>query len=107
MAGRDAILSVLKQLDMIDKLPEVERHAASARVLDYTSRPLCTSNGLIRFLISPGEELRVDQPLARVYSALGQVEETFRAECAGFVLGVTDHARVTPGGEVIAIAEAS
>lgn len=105
MAGRDAVLNVLHHLGMIENPSDGERHPASAKVLDYTSRPHCTSNGLIRFMISPGAKISVKQPLARVYSAFGLVEETLRAECNGFVLGVTDHARVTPGGEVIAIAE--
>ena len=105
VAGRDAILGVFKQLGMIDAEPKTKPHRAATKVHDYTSRPLCTSSGLIRFLVSPGDEIRVNQPLARVFSAFGMVEETMRAECDGFVLGVTDHARVTPGYEVIAIAE--
>lgn len=105
MAGRDAILGVLKHLEMIDAEPEAKPHRAAASVHDYTSRPLCRSSGLIRFLISPGDEIRAGQSLAQVYSAFGMIEETIRAECDGFVLGVADHARVAPGYEVIAIAE--
>jgi predicted deacylase len=56
-------------------------------------------------MIAPGDKIKVNQPLARVYSAFGSVEETLRAECTGFVLGVTDQARATPGSEVVAIAQ--
>jgi predicted deacylase len=105
MAGRDAVLGVLHHLGLIETWTPTEQDPARSRVLDYTDRPHCASNGLIRFLVAPGDQIRVDQPLARVYSAFGSVEETLRAECTGFVLGVTDQARATPGSEVIAIAE--
>ncbi|MGW8368788.1 MAG: hypothetical protein ACWGPN_08925, partial [Gammaproteobacteria bacterium] len=78
---------------------------ATSRVLDYTSRPHCTSSGLVRFSVAPGDRIESDEPVARVLSAFGSVEETLRADCAGFVLGVADHARAVPGSEVIAIAE--
>jgi len=105
MAGRDAVLMVLNHLGVIETEVDAEAHPAASQVLDYTSHPHCTSNGLIRFMISPGARISVKQPLARVYSPFGPVEETLRAECGGFVLGVTDQARVSPGDEVIAIAE--
>ena len=85
--------------------PRTKKHPASAQVLDYTSSPICMSNGVIRFLISPGDRIRPKQPLARIYSAFGSTEETLHATCSGFVLGVTDVARATPGSEVVAIAK--
>jgi hypothetical protein len=105
MAGRDAVLGVLAHLGMLTTAPATKKHPASARVHDYTSEPHSKSDGLIRYLISPGDRIKVKQPLARIYSAFGSVQETLRAECAGFVLGVTDHARATPGAEVVAIAQ--
>jgi predicted deacylase len=74
-------------------------------VLGYTSRPHCTSSGLIRFSVAPGDKVKAEEAVAQVFSAFGSVEETLRADCAGFVLGVADHARAVPGSEVIAIAE--
>jgi predicted deacylase len=78
---------------------------ASSQVLDYTSRPHCTSSGLVRFAVAPGDEVATGAIVARVFSAFGSIEETLRAEHSGFVLGVADHARAVPGSEVIAIAE--
>jgi predicted deacylase len=104
-AGRDAVLGVLASLDMLAGETQTKKHPASAQVLDYTSAPLCMSNGVIRFLISPGDPIRPKQALARIYSAFGSTEETLHSVCTGFVLGVTDHARATPGSEVVAIAK--
>jgi predicted deacylase len=73
--------------------------------LRYTNRPLCSTSGLIRFRVRPGEEIRKGQLLAEVFSAFGSREESLSATADGFVLGLEDHARVLPGREVIAIAE--
>ena len=104
-AGVEAVLTVLAMLDMIEPRT-VEGPADSSRqVLHYTDRPLCTTSGLIRFFVEPGEEIRKGQQLATVYSAFGLREETLAADGDGFVLGLRDHARVLPGHAVIAIAE--
>jgi predicted deacylase len=104
-AGRDAVLGAIASLGLLDGVPQTTKHPAAAQVLDYTSSPFCMSNGVIRFLISPGDRIRPKQPLARIYSAFGSTEETLHATCSGFVLGVTDVARATPGSEVVAIAK--
>jgi predicted deacylase len=106
-SGMTAILSVLKFMKMIDwwKPPPVQTNLSGP--LMYTNRPLCTSSGLIRFSVSPGQAIQKDQVLARVYSAFGSDEESLRATAGGIVLGLEDHARVLPGREVIAIAERS
>jgi predicted deacylase len=71
----------------------------------YTNRPLCASSDLVRFAVTPGNRMKANQPLARIYSAFGSCEETLRAAAPGYVLGLADHARGLPGSEVIAIAE--
>jgi predicted deacylase len=98
------MLHVLRHLGLIESAVERTPHPASSRVLDYTSRPHCTSSGLIRFAVTPGDRVKAEQTVARVFSAFGSVEETLRADRAGYVLGVADHARAVPGSEVIAIA---
>lgn len=105
-AGKRAVLGVLHELGMtdIDGYNEPERLTPS-HVLDYTSRPHCTSSGIIRFSVNPGDVISANQELGRVYSAFGVVEETLRARRPGYVLGVSDHARAVPGSEVVAIAE--
>jgi len=105
-SGKAAILGVLHALGMTRAGPRANtRHRQAAPVYDYTNKPLCTSSGIIRFLVTPGESVRAHQELGRVYSAFGSVEESLRAARPGYVLGVSDHARALPGTEVIAIAE--
>jgi predicted deacylase len=105
-AGKAAILGVLHALGMTRAgAPDGPKRPPKAAVHDYTNRPLCTSSGIIRFSVTPGESVRANQELGRVYSAFGSVEESLRAARPGYVLGVSDHARALPGSEVIAIAE--
>jgi predicted deacylase len=104
-AGKTAVLSTLQQLDMIE-MPEIGGAIGTdARLLRYTNQPVCSTSGLIRFLVAPGESVRRGQKLAHVYSAFGSREETLLARGAGYILGLNDHARVLPGREVIAIGE--
>ena len=103
-AGTNAVLSTLRSMEMIEWFLPVER-LATRTPLRYTNRPLCSTSGLIRFAVRPGERIREGQLLARVFSAFGSCEESLTATAAGFVLGLEDHARALPGREVIAIAE--
>ena len=106
VAGRDAVLSTLRSMEMIDWfLPA--GHPGTGAALRYTNRPLCSTSGLIRFDVQPGQEIRKGQILAQVFSAFGSREESLLATADGFVLGLEDHARVLPGREVIAVAERS
>jgi len=102
--GQAAVLGVLEHLGCIATAPVSVPHPASSRVLDYTSRPHCTSSGLVRFSVTPGDRVKARQTVAQVFSAFGSVEETLQAERDGYVLGIADHARAVPGSEVIAIA---
>jgi predicted deacylase len=103
-AGTNAVLSTLQTMEMIEWFTLVAPPAGK-KPLRYTNRPLCSSSGLIRFHVHPGEEIRQGQLLAEVFSAFGSREESLLATADGFVLGLEDHARVLPGREVIAIAE--
>jgi len=104
-AGTRAVLSILHKLDMIDYPEGVARAHAAANALAYSDRPLCSTCGLIRFFVEPGEAIRKGQKLATVYNAFGSREETLVANSDGYVLGLEDNARVLPGRPVIAIAE--
>lgn len=105
-AGKTAILRILRQMGMLATDPDDDDDTPiEPRVLDYTNQPLCTSSGIIRFCVEPGEAVEANQELGRVYSAFGSREETLRAAGPGYVLGVSDNARALPGTEVIAIAE--
>lgn len=105
-AGKKAMLGILAGLGMLTRELAREAPARSPKgVLAYTSRPHCTSSGILRFSVTPGDEIKADQKVAQVFSAFGSLEETLRARKPGYVLGVADHARALPGTEVIAIAE--
>lgn len=105
-AARDAVLRVLARLGMLAADATPVDDATSPRTpCAYTNAPLCTKNGLLRFMVRPGEHVRAGQALAHVYSAFGSLEETLRATAPGLVLGLEDHARALPGREFIAIAE--
>ncbi len=104
-AGKRAVLATLAMLDMIDTDAGTNRATPAAQALSYTDRPLCSTCGLIRFFVQPGEAIRKGQKLATVYNAFGSREETLIAGGDGYVLGLEDNARVLPGRAVIAIAE--
>lgn len=104
-AGAGALRAVLQSLSMVEGDGLSKHTPAPPAPLKYSNKPLCTTSGLIRFAVAPGQEIRKGQLLARVYSAFGSCEESLFAQADGFVLGLEDHARVLPGREVIAIAE--
>ena len=104
-AGMTAVFDVLAELDMLDPVVTAGESPGDAVRLRYTNRPLSRTSGLVRFTVAPGELVEKDQVVARIYSAFGSCEETLRARAPGYVLGVADHARTVPGGEVIAIGE--
>ena len=101
----EAVLRVLHCLDMLTTDAAPDDSAESAMPCEYTNKPLCTKNGLLRFAVQPGERVTTGQALAHVYSAFGSLEETLTATAPGLVLGLEDHARALPGREFIAIAQ--
>lgn len=72
------------------------------RILYYLDRPACTTSGIIRFLIEPGQMVIKGRPLAKVFNAFGKLLETLKAESDGIVLGHTDSSVVFPGMKVMA-----
>lgn len=104
-AGTAAVLAVLAELGMLGGAPVRRAGPSGQQPLRYSDHPLCTTSGLVRFTVEPGEQIATGQRLAQVYSAFGSREETLRAITDGVVIGLEDHARVMPGRAVIAIAE--
>ena len=105
-AGKAAVFGALADLG-VTKANESQQTSVATRpcVLSYTSHPRSTSSGIVRYLVTPGDQIESSQKVAEVYSAFGSAEETLHASHAGYVLGVADHARAMPGSEIIAIAE--
>lgn len=78
--------------------PEAYKH-----VLNYTSHPLCSHSGIIRFLCRPGQFVEADKALARVEDAFGRSRETLRTPSSALVLGVADSSVAYPGAPVAAL----
>ncbi len=104
--GTNAIMNILYELGMVAEFSEETgfRMPESLRnkVLRYSSSPLCSSSGVIRFDKKPGDMVRTGEKIARVYNAFGKLTETIRSEHDGIILGHNDYAMAYPGSPVMA-----
>lgn len=103
--GLNAILNILRELQMVQEtekiyfnLPEVTRN----KILMYSSEPLCSTSGIIRFYKRPGELIKKGDKLAKVYNAFGKLIETIVSCHNGIILGHHDYAVAFPGSPVMA-----
>ena len=105
-SGTSAVMSILYELGMIGRqagtinldLPA----KVKGRILTYSSKPLCSSSGIIRFNKKPGELVRTGDRIARVYNAFGKLNETITSVHDGIILGHNDYAVAYPGSPVMA-----
>lgn len=104
--GVKVILNVLAALEMIPPLKEPFIFPLikniPKRILTYSDKPLSSTSGIIRFLIKPGDVVCKDQPVAKIYNALGKLQETLRAREQSIVLGYSDYSVAFPGKPVVA-----
>ena len=104
--GISAVMSILSELGMTYRQTETMRIDLPARVkgriLNYSSRPLCSSSGIIRFNKKPGDLVRTGDRIARVYNAFGKLNETITSVHDGIILGHNDYAVAYPGSPVMA-----
>ena len=108
--GVEAILNMLTGLEMIDPIAGQTREASrkndfTSVLLPYVNRPFCTTSGILRFLVKPGQRVKKRERVAVVYNVFGKKIETLRASVDGIVLGHTDYALALPGMEVIAFGQ--
>ncbi len=104
--GINAVLNILSVLGMLHgpvktmdiDLPEPARN----KILTYSSRPLCSTSGIIRFIKKPGDSINEGDKLARVYNAFGRLTETITSIQDGIILGHNDYAVAYPGSPVMA-----
>lgn len=105
--GVDAIWNILSCLDMIES-PEVHfrypvsQAYAAETLLRYSDKPYSAQSGIIRFLVSPGDEVRCGQSFAKIVNAFGKHKETLNAAEDAIVLGYTDSSVVFPGMPIMA-----
>lgn len=103
--GTNAVLNLLSELEMTKqsnelgfKIPEIIQN----KVLSYSSNPLCSASGIIRFAKKPGDLVKEGEKIARVYNAFGKHTETIRSVHNGIILGHNDYAVSYPGSPVMA-----
>ncbi|QTA86608.1 Succinylglutamate desuccinylase/aspartoacylase family protein [Desulfonema magnum] len=97
------ILSYLKMTESADRpfaypLPEIFKN----KILTYTDKPFSSSSGIVRFMATPGDVVKKDQPIARVYNMFGKLRETIVALNDSIVLGHSDSSMAFPGMPVMA-----
>jgi hypothetical protein len=104
--GVNAIWQVLHRLGMVDEHSEQVSYPlpkiAQEQVLKYSDLPYASTSGIFRFLIKPGDRVRANQPVGRIYDAFGRSIETVRATADGIVLGHTDYSVTFPGKPLVA-----
>lgn len=104
--GLNAILAILRDLTMVGNLrlsnlydiPDVAKN----KILMYSSEPLCSSSGIIRFMKKPGDLIKYGDKIAKVYNAFGKLIETIVSCHNGIILGQNDYAVAFPGSPVMA-----
>jgi len=106
--GVKSILAILAYLEMIKdlseefnfQLPEI----AKGKVLNFSSLPVSSASGIIRFLAHPGDLVKKGQPVAKIYNAFGKLLDTILSLNDGIVLGHSDSSVAFPGAPVMAFA---
>lgn len=104
--GVRSVFDVLANLGMV--APEAETFPypvpenMKGKVLRYSNRPVSSTSGILRFLVSPGAQVQAGQPVAKVFNAFGRFQETLLALSDGIVLGHSDSSLAYPGAPVMA-----
>lgn len=102
--GVRAIWNILSALKMVE--PFYSRQSLPVnlqnRVLRYSEKPFSSTSGIARFLVSPGEIVKKNQPFARIYDVFGKLQETLRAGNKSVVLGYADSSVAFPGRTIAA-----
>ncbi|MBN1524959.1 MAG: succinylglutamate desuccinylase/aspartoacylase family protein [Spirochaetales bacterium] len=104
--GFNAIWNILADLNMVEPLSDPSvfpiPDVLVDKILKYSSLPLCSSSGIIRFLKKPGELVKTGDKIAKVSNAFGKLVETITAVNDGIILGHNDYAIAYPGSPVMA-----
>ena len=103
--GVKSILNILSSLRIIRPIDDVFEHASKAefknRILEYSSQPVSSSSGIIRFLLKPGDIVKKNQPIAKIYNSFGKLQETIVAINNGMILGHSDSSVAFPGSPIM------
>ena len=104
--GTDAIKNLLENLGMIhgeSSQNQFTMHESiQNKILIYSSRPISSSSGIIRFFKKPGEIVKKGEKLAKIYNVFGKLNETIVSLHGGIILGHNDYAVAYPGSPIMA-----
>jgi len=104
--GVGCVFNVLSQLGMVEPMGEPFFYPLPAELAGkrfrYSSQPVASTSGILRFLARPGQVVRAGQPVAKVHNAFGRLQETLTAQGDALVLGFSDSSVAYPGAPVMA-----
>ncbi len=104
--GVKSIFSVLAHLGMVEKPEEVFGfelpEAVRGRALKFSSQPVSSASGIIRFLAKPGDIVKKGQAVAKIYNTFGKLQDTIFCQNNAIVLGHSDSSVAFPGAPVMA-----
>jgi predicted deacylase len=104
--GVKSILGILAYLNMIVKPAEDFTYqapeTAKGKTLKFSSLPVSSASGIIRFLTQPGNLAKSGQAVAKIYNAFGKLQDTLLCKQDGIVLGHSDFSVAFPGAPVMA-----
>jgi len=95
-AGVKAIWGFLASLGMVKSVQNKNSNVfrlpkfLKGRIFRYEHLS-ASSSGIVRFLAKPGDIVKKNQPVARVYNVFGKIQETLKAKHQAVVLGHADY----------------
>ncbi|HCR41782.1 TPA: hypothetical protein DIV45_00175 [Patescibacteria group bacterium] len=103
--GVKAIWNILMKLGMVNPTEQKMDYSIPAelqgKILHYSHQPVSSASGIIRFKVKPGQLVKKDQPIAKIYNVFGRLEQTLAAEHDGIVLGHADSSVALPGEPIV------
>lgn len=97
--GVSAVLKVLQSLGMINYQADIppSYQFTPDKMLHYSNKPLCSTSGIIRFMVAAGQQVKIGKPIAKIYNVFGRPLETIKTTREGIVLGLSDSSVAFPG----------
>jgi predicted deacylase len=74
------------------------------KILRYSHQPDASKSGIIKYLVKPGQIVKKDQPVAKIYNVFGKLLETLTSQENSLILGHWDYSVSYPGAELISFA---
>jgi predicted deacylase len=105
--GVKSVMGIMAYLKMTAKPDEDFAYkvpdSAKGEILKFSSLPVSSASGIIRFQAKPGDLIKKDQAVAKIYNAFGKLQDTLLCKQDGVVLGHSDFSVAFPGAPVMAL----